>query len=120
MHSLGFIYRDLKPSNVLLLPNGHIKLVDMGGVVEPMERMVKEKSNFSLGALSFLSEYADFSSTRKQRKMSNTSVEVESMNSSGGRSSRSVCSESSNQISNRLVRSCSIVGTPGYVLIVLY
>ena len=30
IHRMGMIYRDLKPQNVLLMADGHIKLVDMG------------------------------------------------------------------------------------------
>jgi len=31
---MGMIYRDLKPANVLLNADGHIQLVDMGGVID--------------------------------------------------------------------------------------
>ena len=41
MHRIGMLYRDLKPRNVLLLPDGHIKLVDLGAVVDPEERVLK-------------------------------------------------------------------------------
>ena len=34
LHQMGLMYRDLKPNNVLLNANGHIQLVDLGGVVD--------------------------------------------------------------------------------------
>lgn len=34
LHSMGMLYRDLKPGNVLLCSTGHIMLVDLGGVVD--------------------------------------------------------------------------------------
>lgn len=48
MHQMGFIYRDLKPPNTLLMPDGHIKLVDLGGVVDPQERLLKPSECLSV------------------------------------------------------------------------
>lgn len=34
VHTMGLLYRDLKPSNILLNADGHIQLVDFGAVVD--------------------------------------------------------------------------------------
>jgi serine/threonine protein kinase len=40
IHELGFIYRDLKPSNVILTAAGHIQLVDLGTIVDTGNRLL--------------------------------------------------------------------------------
>ena len=44
VHSLGLMYRDLKPSNILLDGDGHIKLADLGGVVDQSGQTLGKKS----------------------------------------------------------------------------
>jgi serine/threonine protein kinase len=34
LHQMGLMYRDLKPNNILLNEDGHIQLVDLGGVAD--------------------------------------------------------------------------------------
>lgn len=47
MHRLGMIYRDLKPANVILNHDGHIKLVDLGGKLKISVCVIFLKEVFS-------------------------------------------------------------------------
>lgn len=40
LHQMGLMYRDLKPNNVLLNADGHIQLVDLGGVLDEGGRVL--------------------------------------------------------------------------------
>lgn len=41
IHQFGIIYRDLKTSNIVLTADGHVKLVDLGGIISPKVRESK-------------------------------------------------------------------------------
>lgn len=53
LHSLGFVYRDLKPQNILFEVNGYIKVTDYGLAKELKNG---EKTNSLTGTASYLSK----------------------------------------------------------------
>jgi len=47
LHEIGLMYRDLKPSNVLLNADGHVQLVDLGGVVDESGKVLGKSNQVS-------------------------------------------------------------------------
>lgn len=68
LHEVGLMYRDLKPENILLSSLGHIKLVDLGGVIDPKEKLLKNPATnyFSSMFSSFAVENPNHKSKKQQ------------------------------------------------------
>lgn len=45
LHQRGLIYRDLKPQNVLLNADGHVQLVDLGGIMDDQGTWTEKQRN---------------------------------------------------------------------------
>ena len=62
LHTLGMIYRDMKPANVLLDASGHIKLADLGGLLDYSDgttlRPISTKSDTRGPSFPFARSYA--------------------------------------------------------------
>ena len=95
MHGLGLMYRDLKPENILLSSQGHIKLVDLGGVVDPKEKLLKNPATILFSSF-FRAQAADH-------------LHEEHKQDHRGSVRNSVHHQST-------MRARSVIGTRGYVL----
>lgn len=54
LHGQGFIHRDVKPSNIMLTPDGQAKLLDFG-IAVPMEQVSEAGRKASLGTPNYMS-----------------------------------------------------------------
>lgn len=56
LHQMGLMYRDLKPNNILLHEDGHIQLVDLGGVADEYGTTLGKQQETS-GAIPLFSQH---------------------------------------------------------------
>lgn len=101
MHRLGLVYRDLKPGNVLLMADGHIKLLDLGGVVDPHELVLSPDTTTGVppSSYKFWKEFSSISTDEPQNV--HTSARMAPLSRQGSEAFPSV-------------RARSVVGTLGY------
>lgn len=128
LHQRGLIYRDLKPQNVLLNSDGHVQLVDMGGIMDDQGNWTqKQQSHYksvlplfspqrdepTIKALGVISEANedDQLSTRQETSAN------DSMNFNSPQRSRKEDFASSPSVNkkNKPKRKQSIMGTIGYM-----
>lgn len=107
LHDMGLMYRDLKPNNVLLGADGHVQLVDLGGVVDQRGEVLG-KINEVNGLVPL------FAQTFGGIKPS-TSSAVSSSAASAEDSDSGALEEGGNGTAARPKRKLSIMGTFGYM-----
>ena len=49
LHERKFIYRDIKPENIMILTNGYMKLIDFGTA-----KIIKDKTNSIIGTPQYM------------------------------------------------------------------
>ena len=78
IHQMGLIYRDLKPANVLVDSDGHVKLIDLGGVLDHKGKLLSVKNRPDLVQPLFGQKYStktpDISSNSKESFPKESSV----------------------------------------------
>lgn len=74
LHRMGLIYRDLKPQNILLTEDGHIKLVDMGGVVDVSGKVMRNCNDIPEEALVLFAPDAPVATNQPNNNNNNSSM----------------------------------------------
>ncbi len=54
---MGIMYRDVKPSNILMDSDGHVKLADLGGVMDVEGRTLQYSRAENIGSFPFAQKY---------------------------------------------------------------
>jgi serine/threonine protein kinase len=66
LHQRGLIYRDLKPQNVLLNSDGHVQLVDLGGIMDDQGIWSQKQQSAYKAVLPLFSSYNSPNSTGEE------------------------------------------------------
>jgi serine/threonine-protein kinase len=67
LHQLGWIHGDIKPDNIVVSPNGHVTLVDLG-FVRPLCKPPKRAEPVLMGTLTYTAPEAFLSSREEDRR----------------------------------------------------
>ena len=73
LHQMGLIYRDLKPNNVLVNDDGHVQLVDLGGVVDEDGKVIGAQHEINTLLPLFTHQYSALASATRARYVEKTS-----------------------------------------------
>ena len=72
LHQMGLMYRDLKPNNVLVNDDGHVQLVDLGGVVDEDGKVIGAQHETNALLPLFTHQYSALASAARAQYLANT------------------------------------------------
>ena len=74
LHQMGLMYRDLKPNNVLVNDDGHVQLVDLGGVVDEDGKVIGAQHEINTLLPLFTHQYSAVASAARALFCENRNV----------------------------------------------
>ena len=105
LHQMGLMYRDLKPNNVLVNDDGHVQLVDLGGVVDEDGKVIGAQHETNTLLPLFTHQYSVVASATRALYAQNSDVDLMEGD------------DDSKSMQGARKRRMSIMGTFGYVII---
>ena len=107
LHQMGLMYRDLKPNNVLVNDDGHVQLVDLGGVVDEDGKVIGAQHEINTLLPLFTHQYSAVASAARAQFCENRDVIDASAEEAGDEDESKISNEPPKK------RRMSIMGTFG-------
>lgn len=105
LHSMGIMYRDVKPANLLVDADGHLKLADLGGVMDLEGRTLKTPDYLISASYPFAENYKSGLGPIKEADQKESSKDISEDNPKAESARTAVETE----------RKLNVMGTFGYM-----
>lgn len=122
IHSMGMIYRDLKPANVLLNADGHIQLIDLGGIIDvagvnlgAVDNRDEESAALFAGSSERFSRFIPYTLVSEPNSVKALSVRHSGASLSASLDASDHVTPTALSRKSSLKRATSVMGTYGYM-----